>query len=77
MLYESSGLVLPYRTGTKRRLYSAKDLEDLQFVKFLTQEKGVNLAGVRLFLEAVRIAEKQGVMLKDSLFPDFKPQSLI
>lgn len=77
MLYENSSLISPFRSGTNRRLFSIKDLEDLQFIKYLTQKKGVNLAGVRILLEAISLCEKEGVSLKKLLFPDFKPQELI
>ena len=77
MLYEKSGLTTPHRTGTKRRLFSPKDLEHLQFVKHLTQKEGINLHGVRILLEAMAIAENNGINLKKMLFPDFKADKLI
>lgn len=77
MLYEQEGFIAPYRTKTKRRLFSIKDLEDLQFLKFLTQTEGINLKGVRKTLEAIKLAEKEGINLKKPLFPGFKPKRLI
>ena len=77
MLYERTGLTLPHRTGTKRRLYSVMDLEHLQFVKHLTQKEGVNLKGSKLMLDAIEVARKEGVDLKKLLFPSFKPSELI
>ena len=50
-LYEREGLIVPGRTKGKTRLYSLKDLERLRTILHLTQEIGVNLAGVGLFLE--------------------------
>ena len=76
MLYERTKLFSPYRTSTQRRMFSEKDLEDLQFVKFLTQQKGINLQGVKTVLEAISIAEKAGVDLKLALFPTFKAEEL-
>jgi len=77
MLYERSGLITPHRTGTKRRLFSIGNLEELQFVKYLTHKQGVNLAGCRNILEAIRISEKEGINLKKLLFPSFRVEKLI
>lgn len=77
MLYERSGFLSPHRTNTNRRMYSIQDLNDLQFVKFLTRDKGINLAGVKTLLEAFSIANKEGINLKQLLFPSFKPKELI
>ena len=77
MLYERSGFLLPHRTNTNRRMYSIRDLNDLQFVKFLTRDKGINLAGVKTLLEAIGFADKAGFHLKEFLFPTFKPKELI
>lgn len=76
MLYEQAGVFQPHRTDTKRRLYSKKDLEQLQFIKHLTQAKGINLQGVKYILEAIAIAEKEGLDLKSALFPAFKTETL-
>lgn len=77
MLYERAGLIIPHRTNTKRRLFSIKNLEELQFIKYLTRKEGVNLAGVKILLEAINTAEKDGVYLKKKLFPSFKAKKLI
>lgn len=44
-LYERRGLVSPKRQG-KNRLYSESDIERLMYIQKLTQELGINLAGV-------------------------------
>lgn len=44
-LYERRGLVSPKRQG-KNRLYSEADIERLMYIQKLTQELGINLAGV-------------------------------
>lgn len=77
MLYESAGFITPHRTNTQRRMFSIKDLEHLQFIKYLTQQNGVNLHGVKFILEALALAEKEGVNLKKLLFPSFKPKLLV
>ena len=76
MLYERAGFITPHRTGTNRRMFSFKDLEHLQFIKYLTHQQGVNLHGVKFILEALSLAEKEGLNLKKLLFPSFKPTHL-
>ena len=77
MLYERSGIILPYRTATKRRLFSVNDLSKLQFIKYLTRQEGVNLKGVKIILETIRLAEKKGIKRKKLLFPSFKLRPLV
>ncbi len=48
-MYERLGLVTPRRIG-KNRLYSDRDIERLRQIQRLTQELGVNLAGVEVIL---------------------------
>jgi MerR family transcriptional regulator/heat shock protein HspR len=48
--YERLGLVIPSRAGAKNRLYSEFDIRRVQRIQRLTQEMGVNLAGVELIL---------------------------
>ncbi len=49
--YEREGLVSPARTQGGTRRYSRRDVERLQFIRTLTQEQGLNIAGVRVVLE--------------------------
>ncbi len=49
--YERIGLVKPARVGSKNRLYSEEDIERVRRIQRLTQEMGVNLAGVELVLK--------------------------
>ncbi len=49
--YERVGLVLPSRSEGKRRLYSPRDIEKLKRIKALTDDMGVNLAGVNVVLK--------------------------
>jgi len=48
--YERLGLVVPSRVGAKNRLYSEDDIERVKQIQRLTQEMGVNLAGVEIIL---------------------------
>ena len=49
--YEREGLIAPSRTTGNLRLYSDQDIERLRQVKYLVEERGLNLAGVQLALE--------------------------
>jgi MerR family transcriptional regulator/heat shock protein HspR len=48
-LYERVGLLKPARRGSNR-LYSDEDIERLRQIQRLTQDMGVNLAGVEIIL---------------------------
>ncbi len=48
--YERLGLVVPSRAGAKNRLYSDDDIQRVRRIQRLTQDMGVNLAGVELIL---------------------------
>ena len=52
--YEREGLIAPSRTSGNLRLYSDRDIEQLRQVKYLVEERGLNLAGVQLALELTR-----------------------
>ncbi len=49
-IYETRGLVRPRRTPGNTRLYSERDLERLRSIQRLTNEVGLNLAGVERVL---------------------------
>ena len=46
-IYERKGLLHPDRTAGNNRRYSERDIERLRMIQRLTQEQGMNLAGVR------------------------------
>jgi MerR family transcriptional regulator/heat shock protein HspR len=48
--YEREGLIRPSRTEGNTRLYSQDDLERIELILRLTNELGVNLAGVEVIL---------------------------
>ncbi len=50
-IYERKGLVQPHRTAGNTRRYSEHDIEVLQQIQALTQDQGVNLAGVKMIIE--------------------------
>jgi MerR family transcriptional regulator/heat shock protein HspR len=48
--YERAGLVQPARSSGRIRLYSVTDLERVKQIRRLTDDLGVNLAGVDVIL---------------------------
>jgi MerR family transcriptional regulator/heat shock protein HspR len=60
--YERLGLVVPSRAGAKNRLYSDDDIQRVRRIQRLTQDMGVNLAGVDLIL---RLLDDMEDMRKD------------
>jgi MerR family transcriptional regulator/heat shock protein HspR len=50
-IYERKGLLRPARTAGNTRRYSNRDIDRLRTIQRLTQEEGLNLAGVRMIVE--------------------------
>ncbi|MGI4787310.1 MAG: MerR family transcriptional regulator [Janthinobacterium lividum] len=48
---DKEGIVRPKRTAKDRRLYSDRDITLLARIRYLTEERGVNMNGVKLILE--------------------------
>src|SRR5579859_2338070 len=60
--YERAGLVEPARSKGRIRLYSLHDLERVRQIRRLTDEMGVNLAGVEVIMrltDRIRELENQ------------------
>ena len=77
-IYEKEGFVRPKRTK-KHRLYSEKDVEQLNFILQLTRELGVNRAGVDIIIRMrhrmdILQNEMEDMMslLEDEIRRDFK-----
>src|SRR5699024_1878788 len=49
--YDRLGLVTPERTVGRGRRYSADDIARLQLIQQLSQDEGINLAGIRKILD--------------------------
>jgi MerR family transcriptional regulator/heat shock protein HspR len=50
-IYERKGLLAPKRTAGNTRRYSERDIRLLREIQDLTQEGGINLAGVKRIIE--------------------------
>lgn len=60
-LYEKDGLISPQRVN-RQRLYSDRDVEQLNFILQLTRELGVNKAGVDIIL---RLRHRMEIMNRE------------
>ncbi len=49
--YDRLGLVTPQRTAGRGRRYSADDIRRLRLIQQLSQNEGINLAGIRRILD--------------------------
>lgn len=63
-IYEDEGLLAPARTPTNIRLYSENDIRRILWIRHLTQERGVNLAGIKLLFE---LEERLGARILEAL----------
>jgi MerR family transcriptional regulator/heat shock protein HspR len=66
-IYEDEGLVCPARTPTNIRLYSDEDIRRITWIRHLTRERGVNLAGIRLLFE---LEERLGARILEALYDE-------
>ena len=49
-MYERKGLIRPQRTSGNTRRYSQADIEIVRLIQQLTQDRGMNLAGVEMVI---------------------------
>lgn len=66
-MYERLGLVRPARISSKNRMYSPADIERLRQIQRLTQDLGVNLAGVEVILDLLDKIEKLQEHMKSEI----------
>jgi MerR family transcriptional regulator/heat shock protein HspR len=66
-LYERKGLIEPSRSAGKTRLYSQRDIEHLREIRRLTQELGVNLAGVEEIIKLRKRLDSLQLNMEDRI----------
>ena len=66
-IYELEGLICPARTRSNIRLYSENDIRRVLWIRHLTRNLGVNLAGVRVLFE---LEERLGTRILERLYAD-------
>ena len=65
-IYEEEGLLAPQRRNNLR-LYSENDIRRVLWIRHLTQNLGVNLAGVRILFE---LEERLGTRILERLYSE-------
>ncbi|MFM7825395.1 MAG: MerR family transcriptional regulator [Candidatus Limnocylindrus sp.] len=66
-IYEEAGLICPSRTETNIRLFSENDLRRILWIRHLTQDLGVNLAGIKLLFQ---LEERLGERILERLYEE-------
>jgi len=66
-IYEDEGLLCPARTPTNIRLYSENDIRRITWIRHLTRERGVNLAGIKILFE---LEERLGARILEALYAE-------
>ncbi|MFI2231418.1 heat shock protein transcriptional repressor HspR [Nocardia testacea] len=80
--YDRLGLVTPQRTSGGGRRYSERDVELLREVQRLSQDEGVNLAGIKRIIELTnqvtelqqRVVELSAQLERERARPDYRPE---
>jgi len=78
--YERLGLVRPSRSDGRIRLYSDVDIERVQQIRRLSEDLGVNLAGVDVILnltEKIKALERELVALQTELARLRRPEQML
>lgn len=66
-IYELEGLLCPARTPSNIRLYSENDIRRVLWIRHLTRNLGVNLAGIRVLFA---LEERLGMRILETLYED-------
>jgi MerR family transcriptional regulator/heat shock protein HspR len=76
--YERAGLLEPARSKGRIRLYSLHDLERVRQIRRLTDEMGVNLAGVEVIMrltDRIRELEQDNELLRERAGAQRRPMA--
>lgn len=52
-LYETAGLILPFKSETNRRYYSQADIERIACIRHMIVKEGLNIAGIKSLLAMI------------------------
>jgi MerR family transcriptional regulator, heat shock protein HspR len=66
-IYEEEGFLAPARTPSNIRLYSQNDIRRIMWIRHLTRNRGVNLAGVKVLFD---LEEKLGRRILEALYSE-------
>ncbi|MCB5230131.1 MAG: MerR family transcriptional regulator [Candidatus Cloacimonas sp.] len=71
--YERKGLVKPLRSEKRTRFFSEADVTRIMIITLLTQELGLNLAGVKILLDFAKQNQHSDDVLLDYI-DDYKSE---
>ena len=71
-IYELEGLLCPARTPSNIRLYSENVIRRVLWIRHLTRNLGVNLAGIRVLFA---LEERLGTRILETLYEDRQIES--
>ena len=63
--YEQEGLIIPQKSKGHHRFYSDHDIQRITCIRKMIDEKGLNLAGIRMILSAIPCWELKPCTLAD------------
>ncbi len=66
-IYDDEKILCPKRTPKNRRLYSIDDIKKGEFIQYLTQKLGLNLAGVKITLELLEKLDISSLNYRDMI----------
>lgn len=52
-MYEDEGLLIPKKSKGRHRLYSDFDIQRIKCIRKMIEEKGLNIAGIRMILSGI------------------------
>jgi MerR family transcriptional regulator/heat shock protein HspR len=67
--YERRGLVRPFRTVGSMRVYTRDELDRLRLIKTLSEEGGINLAGVQRLLSIAEVVQRLRPLVAEGARP--------
>jgi DNA-binding transcriptional MerR regulator len=67
MMYESLGVLTPYRTPSNRRRYSQRNLLTVQAIRQLTRGHGLNISAARYVIRLLQVLDASRIPRPSSL----------
>lgn len=52
-ILDREGIIKPKRKSKKTRFYCLKDIERLEYIHYLMEEKGINISGIKFILKSM------------------------
>ena len=69
-LYEAEGLIIPLKSKGKHRLFSEIEIRRISCIRQMIEEKGFNLAGIKMLLSTIPCWEIKQCSEEDRIYCD-------